>query len=269
MAPVFPEFLPILTTYAARISGRTLSETRASAATLARALLDSQRVVGNDGILCLFDPMTLVDACIGAGTEGSRLRAPEMVPGCSPIATILSAVGVMRPQLPRDVRVYASFAGPALLLQELSARTGNADEVDIDYVGDVFLATVRAAFDARAHGIAVIEQPLAEIPPPIAALYRSANKLADFYEGLQMVFHLPGVTTSAATEAHCSFFLESDRDCGQLLQGVGRTEARMPFTSAADVTPDTPIQRLREMRELARGMPSASRSGPDGHAENA
>jgi hypothetical protein len=249
MARALPQFVPILTSYAVRVSGRELEPLLASSAGLARALLDTQKVVGHDGVLCLFHPPVLVEACIESDAGALRLRAADDVPRFGKMAVVLEAVRALRRQMPPGVSVFATFAGPGLLLSELAKREHDGDAVDADYAGDVFLSTVRAAFDAEAHGIAVMEKRMPEIPPEFAALYRSATKLAEFYDGAQMVFHLPGTESAAATAAHCTFFLESGGDFCRAVQGTGSAEGKTPVTTAGDVPADTPLERLKELRE--------------------
>ncbi len=253
MTRALSQFVPILTSYAVRVSGRELEPLLASSAGLSRALLDTQKVVGHDGVLCLFHPPVLVEACIESDAGALRLRAADDVPRFGKMAVVLEAVRALRRQMPPGVSVFATFAGPELLLSELSKRGNGGDVVDADYAGDVFLSTVRAAFDAEAHGIAVMEKRMAKIPPELAALYRSANKLAEFYDGAQMVFHLPGAEGAATTAAHCTFFLDSGGDVCRAVQGTCSTEGKMPVTTAGDVPADTPLERLKELREKVLG----------------
>jgi hypothetical protein len=63
------------------------------------------------------------------------------------------------------------------------------------------------------------------------------------------VFHLPGTESAAATAAHCTFFLESGGDFCRAVQGTGSTEGKTPVTTAGDVPADTPLERLKELRE--------------------
>jgi len=253
MSRALPKFIPILTSYAVRVSGREIGSLLASGAGLARALLDTQKVVGHDGILCLFHTPVLVESCIESTTGPLRLRAADDVPGAGRMAVMLEAVRALRRQVSPSTSVFAAFAGPGLLLAELTGREGDGDAVDADYAGDVFLGAVRAAFEAEAHGIAVIEQRMAAIPPDVAALYRSANKLAEFYDGAQLVYHLPGAGDAATTAAHGTFFLASGADTCRARQGLGAAGRTVPVTTAGDVPSDTPLELLKELREQVQG----------------
>jgi len=253
MSHALPKFIPILTSYAVRVSGREIGSLLASGAGLARALLDTQKVVGHDGVLCLFHPPVLVDSCIESSSGPLRLRQAEDVPGAGRMAVMLDAVRALRRQVAPGTSVFAAFAGPGLLLAELAGRAAGGDEVDADYAGDVFLGAVRAGFEAEAHGVAVIEQRMAAVPPELAALYRSANKLAEFYDGAQLVFHLPGVGEAATTAAHGSFLLDSGVDACHPVRGAGTAGGTMPATTAGDVPADTPLERLKELRVQVEG----------------
>ncbi len=252
MPLLLSEFMPILTAHTYRIGNLATPQLRATPAALARSLLDSQRLVGHDGIICIFDTQILVDACLIKSDGRTELREPESVPYSEPFASILNAVRALRPQLPQKVRVYSSFTGPELLLEELAMRSEDLPDADLDYAGDVFLAAVRESFNAEAHGIAVIEKSMATVLPQVDSLYRSANRIAEFYDGAQIVFHLPSEAPRTATSAHCSFFLQSSIRPYELVRGVGIAGTQMPFTTASDVPEDTPIQTLRELTELAR-----------------
>jgi hypothetical protein len=253
MSHALPRFIPILTSYAVRVSGRKIESLLASSAGLARALLDTQKVVGHDGVLCLFHPPVLVDSCIESTSGPLRLRRADEVSRFGGMAVMLDAVAALRRQVTPGTSVFAAFAGPGLLIVELAGRAAGGDAVDADYAGDVFLGAVRAAFEAEAHGVAVIEQRMAAVPADLAALYRSANKLAEFYDSTQLVFHLPGAGEAAATAAHGTFFLESGADTCRARQGLGAGGRTVPVTTAGDVPSNTPLQQLKELREQVQG----------------
>jgi hypothetical protein len=250
MPRVLPQFVPILTSFAGRVSGRNLGQLLSSGAGLARALLDTQKVVGHDGVLCLFHTPLMAEACAESSSGPLRLRASEDVPRFGKMPVLLDAVRALRRQLPPHAMVFATFAGPSLLLSDLTKRQSGGDAPDSDYAGDVFLGMVRAAFDSEAQGIAVVEERLVEISPEVASTYRSANKLAEFYGAAQMVFHLPGAPgAGASTGAHCSFFLESGGDPCRLVAGTGAAGEPMPATTAGDVPADIALDRIKGLRE--------------------
>lgn len=253
MLHALPQFVPILTSYAIRVSGRELVQLLSSGAGLARALLDTQKVVGHDGVLCLFHPSLLAEACAESPSGPLRLRAAEDVPRSGKMPVLLDAVRALRQQLPPRAMVFATFAGPGLLLSELTSRQSGGDAPDFDYTADVFLSMVRAAFDSEAQGIAVVEERLAEISPEMASSYRSTNKLAEFYDAAQMVFHLPGAPAAvASTGAHCSFFLESGGDPCRLVRGTATAGQLMSATTGGDVPAGTPLEQLKGLWEQAQ-----------------
>lgn len=256
MAGKLPRFMPILMSFAARVAGRNIMELLSSSAALARTLSETQKVVGHDGVLCAFEPSLLGQSCVVTSGGTAKFRAPNDLPCAGSMAVLFEAVRALGLQVSPDVSVFAAFAGPALLHAYLSERCPGASEVaDFDYAGDVFTSAVRAGCEAGAHGIAVIEQLPADASREIPPLYRSARKLADFYERLFVVFLTPGSQgADLHGPPHCTFALPPSNDACSAVAAMSfdtSLASQPPLTTAGDVPADTPVERIRSLWKAA------------------
>jgi len=260
-----PRFVPILTTFTARVSGRAVSELLQSTTALARALADTQKVVGHDGVLNLFDPLLLSSACIRAQGEMSTpgethdmdLTPPDEILQMAPVATLLESIQPLRHHLPDSAMIYATFTGPGLLYSQLreafesSGMTGGADS---DYILDVILGLVRSALELKADGIALIEQAAPGIPSKLQRCHKKIRKLTDFYDAGFLVFRLPGTEDQQPViPAHCIFDLVPSAHCidpqfGQLEQSA--VTHSPPVTTAGDVPVNTQVEELRTLMQV-------------------
>jgi hypothetical protein len=252
MSARVPRFVPILSTYATRVSGRSVQELIQSPAGLARALADTQQLVGHDAVLCFYAPELLVKSCMKA--SGVLCDADE-VPRSGSIAAVFEAVSTLRNFLPAGVQVFASFPGPGFMLGELRRMsTSNLPELsDYDYVTDVFLSLVRSACELGGRGIAIAEDVVVEEPVP-ESCYRSARKLVDFYSARMLVFLESGSDeASAFSVADTIFRLPREPDTLELLAGVTRNYPgeKPAMTTNMDVPVDVPVEDLRALRALA------------------
>lgn len=261
-----PRFIPILTAFTSRVSGRDLNELLRSPAALARALVDTQKVVGHDGILAIYHPSLLAASCLGrqrpadgetpVADAASLIPAAE-VPRAGAMAAVFESIGAVRHRLPEGVQVFAAFAGPALLhsqLKEVLRQSGDNVWDDTDYVSEVVLATVRASFEVAADGVALIERLAPAMPAELLRVYRKVRKQAEFYNGSFLLFEEAGSSSpDASLPAHCRLDLSSATTgsgvvTGQLdPSGVAR-EATV-VTTAGDVPADTPVSVLAALMQ--------------------
>jgi hypothetical protein len=171
-----PKFVPILNAFTERVAGCQMGELLHSPTALARALADTQAVIGHDGVLCSFDPLLLSSACMhqqagltpSTDNNDSVLKSPEEVLSTEPMATILESIQPLRHQLPEYASVFITFSGPELLYSRLHDTLSPGDSssgVDPDYVIDVILNVVRSSLDLKADGIAFIERTVSTTPP--------------------------------------------------------------------------------------------------------
>jgi len=257
-----PQFVPILTAFTARVSGREMSELLQSPTALARALADTQKVVGHDGVLSLFDSLLLSSACIRTQGEMSTpgethdmgLIPPDEILQTTPLATLLESIQPLRHHLPDRAMIFTTFTGPGLLYSQLqdifesSAMTGGADS---DYVLDVILSVVRSALELKTDGIALIEQAAPGIPSELQRCHKKIRKLTDFYDAGFLVFRLPGAEDQEPViPAHCVFDLAPSAHCidpllGQLEQSAASDTP--PVTTAGDVPASTPVEELKTL----------------------
>jgi len=257
MQRLLPRFMPMLTSFAARVAGCAPAELPRSAALLARALRDTQKVVGHDGVLCVFEPGLLAAACLD-GSGG--LRAPQAVVAAPEVSVLLDAVKGLAAQLPRQAAPLVVLDGPSLLTAELRRRCPEAPETaDSDYVSDVFTAVLRTALESPAQGVALIESGATPRGPELQGLHRSARRLADFYERWLVQFLLPGTAGPGPQDwAHCSFALSAAGDPCALLRAISydhelATEA--PATTAGDIPAETPVAVVRGLCTEAMQSP--------------
>jgi hypothetical protein len=249
MAARFPKFVPILTSYAARVSGRSVPDLLSSSAALARALADTQRIIGHDGVLCLHQPRELALSYIG---PGNALYSADDVPRTGTMAIVLDAVQTLRKQFSPNILVLTCFPGPALTLSELkrSASAGAEELADYDYVGDAFVAIVRAAFEAGADSIAVAEEFSAEGRQELTSLYRSTRKLADFYSASFCFFLQPGSEVDdRACEADYIFALPTGNALS--LVSAQRGGDAPPSATCCDVAPEVAVEDLQRLSKQA------------------
>lgn len=262
-----PQFVPILTAFTARVAGCEKARLLRSPTVLARALADTQAVVGHDGVLCIFDPLLLLSACIceqdegrGAGdSHGVLLKSPDEILRTEPLITILESIQPLRHQLPDSAKIFATFTGPELLysqLQNALESHGKAGGFDADYVIDVILNAVRSSLELKADGIALIEQTIPATPPELLRLHKKVRKLADFYDAGFLVFRLPGdEDRNPDILAHCVFDLTSQEN------GIGPVTGRLgpstatniyPFTTTGDVPETTTVEGLKTLLQVGR-----------------
>jgi len=257
-----PQFLPILTAFAARIAGQGISELLQSPAALARALADTQTVVGHDGVLCLFEPGLLSLACIGrhgehaaSGETGPpKLRSPAEIAQTPPVASLLETIQALRHLLQSRASVVATLAGPGLLYSQLQAelgKCGSASSVAPSYVVDVIRNVVRSAFELQAEGVALIEIPIPADSPDLLRSHKMVGKLADFYDAPFFVFNLSGAEDGGAVQyAHCVFDLHSARNglgpvWGKLRSAMSSNV--LPLTTVGDVPDTTPVEEIKRV----------------------
>jgi len=267
-----PRFIPILTSFTARVAGRDVTQLLQSPTDLARALADTQIVVGHDGVLCLYDPLPLEAACIGRtegkppGIPGSNdLTSPEEVKHTEPINTLLEAIQPLHHQLQDRALIFATFAGPGLLFSQLQSAfkaSGLNDEPDPNYIISVLRNVVRAALDLKADGIALIEQLKPGIPSKLLRTHKAVRKLADFYDAGFLVFLLSeSEQQDSAIPAHCVFDLApTNSEFGPV---IGRADPSTApdfelITTVGDVAVNTPVDELK----------SLMRTGGSGQDEN-
>jgi hypothetical protein len=257
-----PQFVPILTAFTARVAGREVTELRQSPTALARALADTQTVVGHDGVLSIFAPLLLSSACIRKQSEmnsrgvtrGTGLTPPDEILQTAPMATLLESIQPLRHLLPDRAMIFTTFTGPGLLysqLQDTFVSCGMTGAAGSDYVHDVILSVVRSALELKADGIALIEQTVPGIPSELQRCRKTVRKLADFYDAGFLVFRLPGVEDQEpAIPAHCVFDLTlSDNFIGPIFGRLEPSAASNtpPVTTAGDVPESTPVEKLKNL----------------------
>jgi hypothetical protein len=257
-----PRYIPILTAFTERVAGRSLEQLLQSPTTLARALADTQTVVGHDGVLCLFDPLLLSSACIrrqgemtlSPGTDCVGLVSPDEIPQTTPVTAILESIQPLRHQLPDSAMIFATFTGPGLLYAQLQSALdsgGETSAVDPDYVLDVILNVVRSSLELKANGIALIEQMASTTPSELLRSHKRVRKLADFYDAGFLIFNLPGAQNQdPELPAHCIFDLASGENdigpvVGQLEQALASNA--VPITTAADVPATMAVEELKTL----------------------
>jgi hypothetical protein len=262
-----PRHIPILTAFTARVAGRDMARLLQSPTALARALADTQTVVGHDGVLCIFDPLLLQSACIrkqsemnsSAGDHDIGLTPPEEITQTAPLATLLESIHPLRHHLPDSAMIFATFTGPGLLYSQLQGAfescgmTGGADS---DYVLDVIRDVVRSSLELKADGIALIEQTVPGIPSELRHCHKTVRKLADFYDAGFIVFNLPGAEDQEPeTPAHCVFDLAlPENGIGPLFGKLGQSAASNtpPLTTACDVPESTTVEGLKTLLQEGR-----------------
>lgn len=256
-----PRFVPILTSFMSRVVGRDRSDLLGSSAALARAIGETQKLVGNDGVLCLYDPAPLVSACIQAEPGQSErdqarpveLRPVEEIVRGGHLGAVLEAIPFLRHQLPNTALVFAALAGPSLLFSEMSLRCHPADtEVLPDYVTDAVLRAVRSALESGADGIALIEQDPATNAAAFLSSYKTVRKVVDFYEAAFLLFwERCSDVSGGRVPAHCTFCLPPQaRPLTLVVGGVDPswTGEVAPVTTGADVPADTPMGELQVLK---------------------
>lgn len=249
-----PHFIPVLTAFSERVSGHKLDQLLQSPTSLARALADTQSVIGHDGVLCIYAPSLLFSACICA--NHTMAKPADEVLRSRPLATILESIQALRHVLPDRAVVLATFAGPGLLhsqLQDALEAGGNSAWNDSDYVAEVILAAVRSSFDLKADGIALIERATPAMPAEMLRVHKKVRKLADFYDAAFLVFN-EQATGEQAPElpAHCVFDLGSERPgIGPVMGRLGQSVAAdvRPYTTAGDIPADTAVNDLKALNE--------------------
>lgn len=262
-----PQFIPILTAFTARVAGREIARLLQSPTALARALAETQLVIGHDGVLCIFDPLLLSSSCIckqdemtpAGGSNDLALQAPDEVLRTEPLTTLLESIQPLRHQLPDSAMIFATFTGPGLLYTQLQSAfesCGKTGAVDPDYVIDVILNAVRSSLELKADGIALIEQTVAAAPSQLLRFHKTVRKLADFYDAGFLVFSLPeSEQQSTDFPAHCVFDLPPPgMGIGPVIGQPGQATAlnAHPFTTAGDVPGSTAVEELKTMYEYNR-----------------
>jgi len=264
-----PRYIPILTAFTTRVAGRDVEQLLQSPTALARALADTQTVVGHDGVLCLFDPLLLSSACIrrqgkvtlSPATDGFELTPPDEILQAEPLATILESFQPLQHHLPDSAMIFATFTGPGLLFAQLRdafESCGRANGVDPDYVVDVILNVVRSSLDMKVDGIALIEQPVASAPSELLRAHKTVRKLADFYDAGFLVFSLPGAEQQEpGLPAHCVFNLAAgENDIGPVVGQIGQstTSNTVPITTAGDVPATMTVEGLKTLLQGGRAV---------------
>lgn len=262
-----PRCIPILTALTARVAGRNTKQLLQSPTALARALADTQTIIGHDGVLCLFDPLLLSSACIRRQEEvissptidGFELIPPDEILQAAPLTAILKSIHPLRHHLPDSAMIFATFAGPGLLFAQLRdafESCGRANGVDPDYVVDVILNVVRSSLDLKVDGIALIEQPVASPPSELLAAHKTIRKLADFYDASFLIFSLPGaIQQEPDFPAHCVFNLAAGaNDMGPVVGQMGQSTASntAPITTAGDVSATMTVEKLKTLLQEGR-----------------
>lgn len=262
-----PQFVPILTAFMARVAGREMAQLLQSPTALARALADTQTVVGHDGVLCHFDPLLLASACLrnrgekvcSDGTQGGGLRAAAEVLQTAPLATLLESIQPLRRHLLDRALIFATFAGPGLLYSQLQAALESRGEtcgVDPEYVVDVIRKVVRSALELKADGVALIEQTVPAAPAELLRCHKTVRKLADFYDAGFLLFRLPAAEqVHQEFQAHCVFDLTSTKNgMGPLTGTLGpaTVSSVLPFTTAGDVAETTTVEELKTLLQGLR-----------------
>ena len=255
-----PQSVPILTAFTARVAGREMASLLQSPTALARALADTQTVVGHDGVLCLFDPLLLSTTCIGkqyetsafSGPRGDGLIAPDEILQTAPLATLLESIQALRHILSDRALVFATFAGPGLLwsqLQDTFESHGMSSDAGSDYVLDVIRNVVRSSLEMKADGIALIEQTAPGLPSELRRCHKTVRKLADFYDAGFIIFNLPGAEDpEPGIPAHCVFDLAPpENGMGPILGKLESSAASNtpPVTTTGDVLDSTTIEELK------------------------
>ncbi len=250
-----PHFVPILTAFTARVAGREIAQLLQSPTTLARALAETQIVVGHDGVLCFYEPSLLLSACI-RDPDGVVLTSPDEILQTAPLSTLLESIQSLRHQLPDSAMVFATFTGPGLLysqLQDAFQSSGLNEKVDPDYVLAVIRNVVRSSFELKADGIALIEQVMSAIPSKLQRAHKAVRKLADFYDGGFLVFRLPeSEDRDSPSPAHCVFDLASATSGIGPVIGQPAASDHQFFTTAGDVAANTTVE---ELKSLTRAVP--------------
>ncbi len=257
-----PHFVPILTAFTARVAGREIAQLLQSPTALARALAETQTVVGHDGVLCFFDPSLLLSACIrdpegirpAGDDDGVVLTSPDEILQTAPLSTLLESIQPLRHQLPDSAMVFATFTGPALLYSQLQGAfksSGLNDKVDSDYVVAVIRNVVRSSLELKADGIALIEQVMSANPSKLLRAHKAVRKLADFYDAGFLVFRLPeSEDQHSPSPAHCVFDLASPTSgigpvIGQPAQSIASDHQFL--TTAGDVAANTTVDVLKTL----------------------
>ncbi len=257
-----PHFVPILTTFTARVAGNEIAQLLQSPSALARALAETQIVVGHDGVLCFYEPSLLLSACVRdaeeirpAGDDGGVvLTSPDEVPQTAPLSTLLESIRPLRHQLPDSAMGYATFTGPGLLYSQLQGAfksSGLNDEVDPDYVLAVIRNVVRSSLESKADGIALIEQVMSATPSKLLRAHKAVRKLTDFYDAGFLVFRLPGSEDqNSPSPAHSVFDLASSTSgigpvIGQPAQSTASDHQFL--TTAGDVAANTTVDVLKTL----------------------
>ena len=261
-----PHFVPILTTFTTRVAGREIAQLLQSPTTLARALAETQIVVGHDGVLCFYDASLLLSACIrdtegirlAGDTNGVVLTSPDGVPQTAPLSTLLESIQPLRHQLPDSAMVFATFTGPGLLYSQLQGAfksSGLNDEVDPDYVLAVIQDVVRSALELKADGIALIERTMPATPSKLLRAHKAVRKLADFYDAGFLVFKLPDSDEQTfPNAAHCVFDLATPSSgIGPVIGQPARStdSDHQPLTTAGDVAANTTVEEIKSLTRAA------------------
>jgi hypothetical protein len=180
-------FAPILTAFTARVAGISPADLLGSPAALARATLETQRLVGQGIVLCLHDPELLLRSCrasAGGRAETSALKAagPDRVLATAPLAVVLEAVTQVRAGLPAGAQVLLTAAGPGMLFRQLrDAGAGDGGPELEAYVASVSVALANAAYAAHADGTALIEWFGDDVPSRVRRCHRTLRRVADFH----------------------------------------------------------------------------------------
>jgi len=240
-----------------------MAELLQSPTALARALADTQTVVGHDGVLCVYDPGLIATACIGQQREATGLQSAISAGFLQtpPLMTLLESIQPLQHHLQQRALVIVTIAGPALLcsqLQKMLQSGGGDSRVDPDHVSNVIRTVVRSALESKADGIALIEQTAPDSPEEFLRCYKTVRKLADFYDVAYLAFRLAAAGVQPPDMmAHCVFDLAADeKGLGPVRgkPGPGTASNVVPFTTAGDVSESITVE---ELKDLSRKILSA------------
>lgn len=213
-----PPFIPIVTSFAAKLGQVSVHDLLTNPTRLANTLQASQRLFGYDAIVGVYDPSIEAEAC-GCAIEwpsedslpvvvGHPLAEGKSIPeleldaidkrGRLPVA--LEAVKRISMVAGRDVAMVGTVTGPVSLavhlrgetfLDELRNGDKAADDV-LEAAGKVLSMLSRLYCDLKMDAILVHDEELERIDPALfpklAPFYLSAANIVRFYDAAFLVF---------------------------------------------------------------------------------
>jgi hypothetical protein len=248
-------FAPILTSFTARVAGASAGALVASPALLARATLETQRLLGHGIVLCVHDAALLAEACCasaGGSAAAPALTAagPDRALAAAPVSALLEAVTQIRDGLPADARVLLTVAGPGMLYCQLRERGGEDPGVQLEaYAATVSVALANAAYAAGADGIALIERFDAEVPARVSRCHRTLRKLADFHDATLVAFSSSGVAPDDSFDQVFDLTLGE----GPIVVARSRGGEQPWATTREDVPGDADVATVHAITKLIPG----------------